>query len=105
MWKTIPGPLKPSPTRFNGIRKNGYGALHFQSNACDLDIDKFLNPLVKVIRNIYILEVTLCVSLEINILNILSLTRRDMLPFNSVVMGTLNINNANINIDKDIKLC
>ena len=28
-------------------------ALYFQSNSCDLDIETFLNPLVKVIRNIY----------------------------------------------------
>jgi len=38
---------------FHKIRRNGYGALYFQSNACDLDINTFLNSLVKVIRNIY----------------------------------------------------
>ena len=55
-------PPKTSSTRFTGMRLNGYEALYFLSDACDLNIDTFLNPLVKVIRKIYILEVTLCIS-------------------------------------------
>ena len=34
-------PPKTSPTRFNRMR---YGALHFQSNECDLDINTCSEP-------------------------------------------------------------